>query len=86
MKPTEGYGYLSKVADFEFGVENNKIGYISGGYEALNQGPSSFFVRDETIFVLDNVNKKVLIRTLDDNGTHSFDYENACWLKDICYP
>lgn len=77
----EEYGLLTEVAIFSYGYGEDQIGYVPAGYETLDSGPTSFYVLNDTFYLLDNVNKKVLIKKNSD--THTIYYKDACWLKDI---
>lgn len=78
----EDYGSLTEVASFHYGKGEEEIGYTPAGYETLDVGPTSFYVLGDTIYILDNVNKKVLIKNAN-NKVRTISVKNACWLKDI---
>lgn len=53
---------LKEILYLPFGEKEHEIGYYEGSYESLSQGPTSYFVRNGNIYILDNVNQKVVIQ------------------------
>jgi hypothetical protein len=72
---------VEQIAVFPHGSGAGEVGYRSGGFETLSEGPTSFFVQNNVFYILDNVNKRILVRS--ERGTESISLEGICWAKDL---
>lgn len=59
LMPIADQESLEVVARFEIGKGQNEVGHEGKGKSEV--GPTSFFVRDDTVYVLDRVNSKVVM-------------------------
>ncbi|OEH94520.1 hypothetical protein [Bacillus solimangrovi] len=74
---------MSLLTEFAYGSGSEEVGLIPDGFEKLGKGPNSYFVRKQKIFILDNVNERVVIRDLKSNQTHNINMDNFRFGQDI---
>lgn len=72
---------LEEVLKLPFGNGPNEIGIDWGGNEREKRGPTSFFVRNNNIYILDNVNKKIVMQSGD--SVTEFPLKGLGWGVDI---
>ena len=62
------------ICCFPFGEKENEIGYKNG--DAFNEGPESFAVNDEGIYILDSVKNRIIIS--NEEGLRYIDLSECC--------
>lgn len=83
---TNHYNIESSPSMFEIlhitlGSGEHEVGYIKPALEVLDRGPTSFFVKGDTYYILDNVNKKILIHQSE--SIRPIKIDEVVWAKDI---
>ncbi|WP_025027137.1 hypothetical protein [Caldalkalibacillus mannanilyticus] len=72
---------LVEVVSIPYGGTAKEVGFIESGEEILAEGPTSFFVRNNKIYILDNVNKKILIKS--GNNLDMIQLDELYWGTDL---
>ncbi|QHE50867.1 hypothetical protein [Pontibacillus sp. HMF3514] len=78
------YEQINKVFDVAYGAKDDQLGFTPNGTEGeIGTGVVSFYVQNNNVYFLDNVNKKVSV--FDESGSFisSYDLSYARWLSDL---
>lgn len=82
-----GAGRLIEVVRLAYGTAPDEVGFNAFRDEWIDQGPMSFDVFDDQLFLLDTANRRILIRPLSEAAAGRYPetlaVPEACWLQDL---